>query len=130
MGTILLVEDDLANRAVIEDIFEFDDIGASLASVESGEKAMMVVPTLKPILILMDIRLPGIGGLDVTRALKAEPVTRGIPIWALTAYAMGEDEEKALAAGCDKYITKPIDGNALKQLLREFTSQCSAVESS
>ena len=130
MGTILLVEDDLANRAVIEDIFQFDDIGAGLAAVESGEKAMMVVPTLKPMLILMDIRLPGMGGLEVTQALKAESATKDIPIWALTAYAMGEDEEKALAAGCDKYITKPIDSNMLKELLRDFTSQCSAVESS
>jgi len=128
MSTILLVEDDLANRAVIEDIFQFDDIGAELACVETGEKAMLVIPKLEPILILMDIRLPGIGGLEVTRALKTEPGSKDIPIWALTAYAMGEDKDKALAAGCEEYITKPIDTAALKDRLREFVGQHSGVK--
>lgn len=128
MNTILLVEDDLANRAVIEDIFEFDGIGAELECVESGEKAMLVIPKLQPILILMDIRLPGISGLEVTRTLKAEPSTRHIPIWAITAYAMGEDKDKAIAAGCDHYITKPLDTTTLKEQLREFTTQHSGVK--
>ena len=130
MSTILLVEDDLANRAVIEDIFQFDGIGAELACVETGEKAMLVIPQLQPILILMDIRLPGISGLEVTRSLKTEPSTKDIPIWAITAYALGEDKDKALAAGCEEYITKPIETTALKDQLREFVSRHSGVKSS
>ncbi|KPJ57888.1 MAG: hypothetical protein AMS16_00520 [Planctomycetes bacterium DG_58] len=122
MSTVLLVEDDLANRAVIEDIFQFDDVGAELACVDSGEKAMLVIPKLQPILILMDIRLPGISGLEVTRTLKTESGSKDIPIWAITAYAMSEDKDKALAAGCDEYITKPINSGALREKIRKLIS--------
>jgi len=127
MSTVLLVEDDLANRAVIEDIFQFDDVGAELACVDSGEKAMLVIPKLQPILILMDIRLPGISGLEVTRTLKTESGSKDIPIWAITAYAMSEDKDKALAAGCDEYITKPINSGALREKIRKLISEQAAV---
>jgi two-component system cell cycle response regulator DivK len=126
MSTILLVEDDLANRTLVEDMFEFDDIGAELQCATSAEEAMALAPDLQPILILMDVRLPGIDGLEATRLLKNDPRTGHIAIWAVTAYAMTEDREKALAAGCDGYITKPFDAMALKERLRQFLGQHAA----
>ena len=118
MSTVLLVEDDLGNRTVIEDIFQFDDVGAELSVTGTGEEAMLLACELKPVLILMDIRLPGMDGLEVTRGLKIDPRTRDIPVWAITAYARTEDREKALAAGCDDYITKPFERSELVRRLR------------
>jgi CheY-like chemotaxis protein len=126
MSTILLVEDDLANRTLVEDMFEFDDIGAELQCATSAEEAMALAPDLQPILILMDVRLPGIDGLEAVRLLKNDPRTGRIPIWAVTAYAMTEDREKALAVGCDDYITKPFDASVLKERLRQFLGQHTA----
>jgi CheY-like chemotaxis protein len=68
----------------------------------------------------MDVQLPGIDGLEVTRRLKADAATAAIPVLALTAYAMRGDEERALAAGCDGYMTKPIDSHALRARVREL----------
>ena len=87
---------------------------------------MALAPDLQPILVLMDVRLPGIDGLEAARLLKNDPRTRHIPIWAVTAYAMTEDRGKALAAGCDDYITKPFDAGALKERLRQFLGQHTA----
>jgi two-component system cell cycle response regulator DivK len=126
MSKILLVEDDLANRTLVEDMFEFDNLGAELQCATSAEEAIALAPDLQPILILMDIRLPGIDGLEATRLLKNNPRTGHIPIWAVTAYAMTEDREKALAAGCEGYITKPFDASALKERLRQFLGQHTA----
>ena len=122
MSTILLVEDDLGNRTVVQDIFQFDDIGAKLSIAETGEAAMVLACQLKPVLILMDIRLPGIDGLEVVRALKQDPQTKDIPVWAITAHARTEDRSKALAAGCDDYITKPFERSKLVKQLREFVA--------
>ena len=120
MNTILVVEDDLGNRTVIQDIFQFDDIGAEMSVAETGEEALALASQLKPILILMDIHLPGMDGLEVTRALKQNPRTKDIPVWAITAYARTEDRAKALAAGCDDYTTKPFKRSELVRRLREF----------
>jgi two-component system cell cycle response regulator DivK len=127
MNTILLVEDDMANRAVIADMFEFDDIGADLVGATTAEEAVTLARVHRPVLILMDIRLPGTDGFDATRMLKDDPRTAAIPVWAITAYALTEDREKALATGCDDYITKPFDSAALKERLREFVAKHSAV---
>ncbi len=126
MSTILLVEDDLANRTLVEDMFEFDDLGAELRCATTAEEAMALAPDLQPILILMDVRLPGIDGLEATRLLKKDPRTGHIAIWAVTAYAVTEDREKALAAGCDNYITKPFDASAMRERLRQFLGQHTA----
>ena len=120
MSTVLLVEDDLGNRTIIEDIFAFDGIGAELSVVETGEEALRVVSELNPLLILMDIRLPGMDGLEVIRALRMRPATKGISIWATTAYARTEDRKKAIEAGCDDYVTKPFDRASLVKKLRDF----------
>ncbi len=121
MNKVLLVEDDLGNRTVIEDIFEFDKVGAELVVAESAEEALCIAASINPILILMDIRLPGMDGLDATRALKSDPRTKDVPVWAITAYARTVDKGKALAAGCDDYISKPFVRSELLIRLREFT---------
>ncbi len=122
MSKVLLVEDDLGNRTVIEDIFQFDNIGAELIVAESGEEALCLAVDIKPILVLMDIRLPGMDGLEAARALKADPRTEDTPIWAITAYARTEDRNKAVAAGCDDYIAKPFNRSELVTKLRAFVA--------
>jgi two-component system cell cycle response regulator DivK len=123
MNTVLLVEDDPGNRTLIEDIFRFDNIGAELAVAASGEAAiMMLAAQTRPILILMDIRLPGMNGLEATISIRNDPNTKDVAIWAITAYARTEDKAKALAAGCDDHITKPFNRSQLAQRLRQFVA--------
>jgi CheY-like chemotaxis protein len=123
MNCVLLVEDDVLNSTVIEDIFRFDQIGADLKCVESGEKALEFVNTQKPDLILMDIGLPGIDGLEVTRRIKRDPELKDIPVWAITAHAMIGDADQVLEAGCSNYISKPIVGKELTVRLHNFFTQ-------
>jgi two-component system cell cycle response regulator DivK len=123
MNAILLIEDNANNFSLLEDIFLFDDIPARLVSVESGEEALSRAIQLQPVLILMDLRLPGIDGLETTQILKCNPLTRDIPVWAITAYAMKGDEARARAAGCCEYITKPIRALDLANRLRTFLDQ-------
>jgi len=123
MNTILLIEDNFSNVSILEDIFLFDDIPARLVSVESGEEALNRAVELQPILVLMDLRLPGIDGLETTQILKRNPLTKDIPVWAITAYAMKGDEERARAAGCCEYITKPVHALELANRLRTFLDQ-------
>ena len=94
MNTILLIEDNVNNVSLLEDIFLFDDIPARLVSVETGEEALNRAVEIQPVLILMDLRLPGIDGLETTQILKRNPLTKDIPVWAITAYAMNGDEER------------------------------------
>ena len=123
MNTILLIEDNVNNVSLLEDIFLFDDIPARLVSVETGEEALNRAVELQPVLILMDLRLPGIDGLETTQILKRNPLTKDIPVWAITAYAMNGDEERARAAGCCEYITKPVRALDLANRLRTFLDQ-------
>ena len=115
MAGILLVEDNLLNRILIEDIFEFDDVPASLLHVETGEEALIVAEQQQPAIILLDIRLPGMNGLEVAKALKANLRTMHIPIWGISAQAMEGDQEKAMSVGFQQYVTKPIDPHKLGQ---------------
>ena len=82
--------------------------GYETKEVTSGEEAVVKAVQSKPDLIVMDIRLPGIDGLEATRRLKSDPSTEGIPIIAVTAHAMPEDEARILAAGCQAYLSKPL----------------------
>jgi CheY-like chemotaxis protein len=123
MPTILLVEDNFNNILLLEDILLFDDIPARLVSVETGEEALNRAVELRPALILMDLRLPGIDGLETTQILKRNPLTKHIPVWAITANAMIGDEERARAAGCCEYITKPVRALDLANRLRIFLDQ-------
>jgi two-component system, cell cycle response regulator DivK len=120
MNTILLVEDNANNASLLEDVFSYDDIPAQLAYVASGEEALRLAVLLRPVLIFMDLRLPGIDGLETTEILKRNPLTKNIPVWAITAYAMQGDEERARAAGCDEYFTKPLPMRMLGDRLKAF----------
>ena len=115
MKTILLVEDIELNRDLIEQLLE-DEYWVITA--EDGAQGIEMARTAHPDLILMDMSLPEIDGWEATRRLKADPATAAVPIVALTAHAMQGDEEKARAAGCDDYITKPIDEDLLFAKLR------------
>jgi CheY-like chemotaxis protein len=123
MNTILAIEDNVNNVSLLEDVFQFDDIPARLVSVETGEEALSRAIELAPVLILMDLRLPGIDGLETTQILKRNPLTKDIPVWAITAYAMTGDEDRARAAGCCEYITKPVRALELANRLRIFLNQ-------
>ena len=117
MKTILLVEDIDLNRDLIEQLLE-DDYRVITAA--DGAQGIEMARTERPDLILMDMSLPEIDGWEATRRLKADPATAAVPIVALTAHAMQGDEERARAAGCDDYITKPIDEDLLFAKLRAF----------
>ena len=108
---ILVVDDNPTNLKLVSDLLAFD--GHEVLSAMDAEEAQVVLTGPLPDLILMDIALPGMDGLTLTRRLKADARTRHIRIVALTAFAMKGDEQKALDAGCDGYITKPIDTRAL-----------------
>jgi CheY-like chemotaxis protein len=123
MNTVLLVEDNESNASILQDMFEFDGIPAKLVTVPSGEDALRIASQLHPALILMDLRMPGIDGLEATLFLRMNSQTRDIPIWAITAYAMEGDEERAREAGCDDYITKPINSKKMAEKLSKFLEQ-------
>jgi CheY-like chemotaxis protein len=121
--TILLVEDNFNNISLMQDVFEFDNIPAKLEVAQSGEEAIRSVVQFQPDLIFMDLRLPGIDGLETTEILKNNAMTKDIPIWAVTAYAMPGDEEMARAAGCCQYITKPTNTQDFIDQLRKFLNE-------
>lgn len=108
---VLVVEDNPLNRELAEAILEM--AGYETLSAADGEAALDAARTGQPDIILMDVDLPRLDGLEATRRLKGDPATEGIPVVALTAYAMAGDEERARAAGCDGYVTKPINRPSL-----------------
>ncbi len=110
---ILLVEDNPVNRRLAE--FLLRSQGYQVRAATNAQEAFDTIKAERPDLILMDVQLPGMDGLEATRKLKAEPTTRDIPVVAVTSYAMKGDREKALAAGCSGYITKPIDKDTFVQ---------------
>jgi two-component system, cell cycle response regulator DivK len=104
---ILLVEDNVVNRRLAE--FLLRSQGYQVLEAASAQEAFELLQVERADLILMDVQLPGLDGLEATRRLKANPATCDIPVVAVTSYAMKGDRETALAAGCCGYITKPID---------------------
>ena len=104
---ILVVDDNATNLKLVSDVLAFE--GHHILKAADAEEAQLVLADTLPDLILMDIALPGMDGLTLTRKLKAAERTRHVRIVALTAFAMKGDDQKAFAAGCDGYITKPID---------------------
>ena len=104
---ILVVDDNLLNVELVRFILE--SAGFELSIVNDATQAVDHIRAQSPDLILMDIQLPGIDGLELTRRLKADPETCGITVVAFTAYAMKGDETKMRAAGCDGYLSKPIN---------------------
>ncbi|HEY1696977.1 MAG TPA: response regulator [Polyangiaceae bacterium] len=118
---ILIVDDNPANLKLARILLASE--GHDARTAPDAEQALKVLQTFHPRLILMDIQLPGMDGLELTRRLKADPETQGIVVVALTAYAMKGDEERARAAGCDGYIAKPIDVQRLPQQVSQYLAE-------
>lgn len=106
MAKILVVEDNTANMTLA--VYLLETTGHTVLSATDAEAGLAFARAQQPDLILMDIQLPGMDGLEATALLKGDDATRGIPVVALTALAMKGDEERIRAAGCDGYIAKPM----------------------
>jgi len=117
-ATILVVDDNNTNLKLVSDILGFE--GYRVLQASDAESAQEIVRGTPPDLILMDIALPGMDGLTLTRRLKGEEATRHIVIVALTAFAMKGDDMKAREAGCDGYITKPINTRTLPEAVAGY----------
>jgi two-component system cell cycle response regulator DivK len=104
---ILIVEDNDKNRKLARDVLTFK--GYEVVEAETGEAGVRLAQERRPSLVLMDIRLPGIDGIEALRRLRAEPMTREIPVMAMTASVMTEDRQKIMGAGFDAYQSKPIN---------------------
>ena len=115
---ILIVEDQEDNRFILRDVLS--TAGYDLIEAINGEEGVKLAQNQRPDLILMDIQLPVIDGYEATRRIKATPELRSIPIIAVTSYALGGDDVKAQAAGCDAYVAKPFSPRALLALVRKY----------
>jgi CheY-like chemotaxis protein len=118
---ILVVDDNPVNLKLIRVLLASE--GYNVQTAQDAEEAFDLIGAFQPRLIFMDIQLPGMDGLELTRRLKAHPATRNIVIVAITAYAMKGDDQKARDAGCDDYITKPIDTRTLPLLVARALGQ-------
>jgi two-component system cell cycle response regulator DivK len=114
---ILVVEDNDKNRKLVRDVLTAK--GYRLVEAETGEDGVRLGREQSPALVLMDIQLPGINGIEALRQLRADPATAGIPVIAVTASAMTQDRQKILAAGFDAYQSKPISIRPFLDLVRE-----------
>ena len=123
---ILLVEDNAVNRRLAG--FLLRSQGYEVREATTALEAFEMLKNNHPDLIVMDIQLPGMDGLEVTRKLKEQPATADIPVIAVTSYAMKGDREKALAAGCAGYVTKPIDKNIFIQEVAAHVGSKSKIE--
>ena len=122
MPTILLVEDDLPSQTVVKDIFRYDNLPGELVCVGSAEEALRILPTLAPLLVLMDLMLPGMNGIEATRIIrKREQEEHRPPVYiiAVTASVMQDDRKRCLAAGMDGFLSKPLRRNTLAEILRK-----------
>ena len=114
---ILVVEDQEDNRQILRDLL--GNAGYELVEAADGEQALAAYVKQRPDLILMDIQLPVMDGYETTRRIRADPESKAIPIIAVTSYALTGDEAKALAAGCNDYVTKPYSPRALLAKVQE-----------
>lgn len=118
---ILIVEDNDLNLKLFKDLLEAH--GYETFEMRDGIEAVTVVKRYHPDLILMDIQLPEISGLDVTKKIKADKDIKDIPIIAVTAFAMKDDEEKIMRSGCQAYISKPISIAQFLETIRKFLGE-------
>lgn len=116
---VLIVEDDPRNLRLFHDLLQVSGYRPVIAT--DGRQGVELARTVKPHLILMDIQLPGIDGLEATRLLKGDPATQDIPVIVVTAHAMAEDREKVVQAGADACMSKPIDTRVFLQKVAELT---------
>ena len=117
-SSILIVDDHPVNLELAKLLLSFE--GHDVYTAHDAESFESALTELRPDLILMDIRLPGIDGLELTRRLRADVRYRDTIVVAFTAYAMKGDQEKALAAGCDGYVAKPIDTRAFPRQIANY----------
>lgn len=122
---ILLVEDNPQNRRLARTLLELD--GYDVLEAENAGQALQILADADPDLILMDIQLPGMDGLELTRLLRQKETNQETPIIALTAYAMKGDQERFIAAGCDGYISKPLDPATLPGVINSHLERCAPV---
>lgn len=115
---ILVIEDQEDNRIILRDLLV--SAGFDVIEALNGQEGVDMAEAQEPDLILMDIQLPVLDGYEATRRIKANPTLSPIPIIAVTSYALSGDEAKAMAAGCDGYITKPFSPRLLLAKVREF----------
>jgi two-component system cell cycle response regulator DivK len=116
---VLIVEDNPLNLKLLRDILEYH--GYLLLTTGRGEEALNIAREHRPDLILMDVQLPDITGMEATRRLKADEHLRGIPIIAVTAFAMSGDREMILGSGCDEYVAKPLNVLEFLELVERYT---------
>lgn len=116
--SIFIIDDHPVNLELVKVLLVLE--GYEVHTAGDAESALVLLPQVRPDLILMDIQLPGMDGLELARRLKADPVLKQARIVALTAYAMKGDEQKALAAGCDGYLSKPIDTRTFPKMVASF----------
>lgn len=117
-NTILIVDDHPTNLKLLS--FALRARGFTVVTAADAEQALAAIRAEKPKLILMDLQLPGMSGYDLTTQIKHDPATSDVPVIAVTGYAMKGDEERALAAGCDGYITKPVDLTVLRDIVAKL----------
>jgi two-component system cell cycle response regulator DivK len=115
---VLLIEDHEDNRRIVRDLLNAS--GYEMLEAITGEDGIVAAERERPDLILMDIQLPGIDGYEVTRRIRANPALNKTPIIAVTSYALSGDDQKAFAAGCDGYVTKPFSPRMLLAKIREY----------
>jgi CheY-like chemotaxis protein len=118
---ILVVDDNPVNLKLVRVLLTTE--GYEVRTATDSEEALSVLSIFRPRLILMDLQLPGMDGLELTRKLKADPATSHTIILAVTAYAMKGDEQRALDAGCDGYIPKPVETRTLPGVIADYLRQ-------
>jgi two-component system cell cycle response regulator DivK len=115
---VLVIEDQEDNRTILRDLL--GSAGFEVLEARDGVEGVAAAAREQPDLILMDIQMPEMDGYEATRRIKADPATAAIPVIAVTSYALSGDEDKAKAAGCDGYVTKPFSPRALLATVRSW----------
>ncbi len=116
--TILVIEDNELNMKLVRSLLKIGNY--EVLEAVDAETGMQLIRKHRPDLVLMDVQLPGMDGLKATRIIKEDPALIDVPVVALTSYAMQGDEEKAAEAGCNGYITKPLDTKAFLEIIDQF----------
>lgn len=121
--TVLCIEDNKTNMLLVSRIVEAE--GYELVRAEDGPSALTLLKELTPDIILLDVNIPGIHGLDLARMIKDDERLSGIPLIATTANVLVGDKERCLEAGCDEYLPKPLDIRRLREVMREYVKDSS-----
>jgi two-component system, cell cycle response regulator len=115
---ILVVEDNVLNMKLVRSLLKLGEY--EVLEADDGEKGLLMMREHRPVMVLMDIQLPGMNGLEVTTLMQKDPILRMIPVVALTSHAMEGDEERAIKVGCAGYVTKPIDTRSFLKTIQQY----------